>query len=89
MSTSSDDAITFISSSGKEFRINSDTELNIENEKPIESSDFKKLRGNEKPIDTNDFKDALLASLYSQVELLRNQLEEKDSLRSSRFERKD
>ena len=33
-----------------------------------------------KPINSNDFKDALLASLYSQVELLRDQLKEKDLL---------
>ena len=34
----------------------------------------------DKPIDITDFNDALLASLYSQVELLRNQLKEKDFL---------
>ena len=34
----------------------------------------------EKPIDTNDFKDALLASLYGQVEFLKSKLEEKDLL---------
>ena len=34
----------------------------------------------ESPIDTNDFKDALLASLYSQVEFLKSQIEEKDLL---------
>ena len=34
-----------------------------------------------KTIDTDsDFKDVLLASLYSQVEFLRNQLEDKDLL---------
>ena len=31
-------------------------------------------------IDSTDFKDALLASLYTQVEFLKNQLEEKDLL---------
>ena len=57
---------TYVDTSGKYFNIYNVTEINI-----VEDDN---------PIDITDFKDALLASLYSQVELLRNQLEEKDLL---------
>ena len=45
---------------------NSDTEFSI-----LEDKDE-----GDKPFDTNNIKDALLASLYSQVEFLKSQLEE-------------
>ena len=54
--------ITFIDATGKNININSDTELNVINSE----------------IDTSNYKDHLLASLYSQVEFLRNELEEKN-----------
>ena len=59
------DVITYIDTTGKYININNDTEINIVHDKLI---------------DITDFKDTLLASLYSQVQLLRNQLEEKDFL---------
>ena len=62
------DAITYITAGGKEYEIGSNNEVEI-----VHDSD-------EKPIDINDFKDALLSSLYGQVEFLRSQLEEKDLL---------
>ena len=55
--------ITFMDKSGKEIKINNDTEIILE-----------------KTIDVNDYKDSLLASLYSQVEFLRNELNEKNLL---------
>ena len=58
--------ITYVDASGKHVNINSETEINIIDD--------------DKPIDKTNYKDALLASLYNQVELLRNQLEEKDLL---------
>ena len=61
------DDIIFLDSNNKHIVIDSDTEIDIENCEDNNSS----------PIDTNDFKDALLASLYAQVEFLKNQLEEK------------
>ena len=67
--TSANDDINYINSSGKSIVINSETELDIE----IESE-------NTNPVDSTDFKDALLASLYSQVEFLRNELSEKNLL---------
>ena len=73
----------FLNSSGKEFPITTDSDLeivNIQAEKSIESSDVNNVHSDTKPVDTNDFKDALLASLYSQVEFLRDQLHEKDLL---------
>ena len=57
--------IIYIDSNEKHFVINSDTELNIVRENPIDSIGFK---------------DSLLASLYSQVEFLRNELLEKNLL---------
>ena len=57
--------IIYIDSNENPFVINSDTELNIVRENPIDSIDFK---------------DSLLASLYSQVEFLRNELLEKNLL---------
>ena len=61
------DEIIYIDSNGKHINtnINEELEINIESEKPI---------------DITDYKDALLASLYSQVELLRTQITEKDLL---------
>ena len=71
MNTQDDDNnITFIDGSGKKVVINSDTEFSI-----LEDKDE-----GDKPFDTNNIKDALLASLYSQVEFLKSQLEEKDLL---------
>ena len=61
------DEIIYIDSNGKHINTNIDEDLEIN----IES---------EKPIDITDYKDALLASLYSQVELLRTQITEKDLL---------
>ena len=60
------DGITFIDSGGNRIEINSDTDFDI-------------IHENDKIIDTvNSYKDSLLASLYSQVDFLRNQIEEKD-----------
>ena len=81
--TSNNAIITYISASGKEIQISEDSELSIHSEKSIGNSygvNSANNIGNEKPIDNTDFKDALLASLYSQVEFLRNQFEEKDLL---------
>ena len=64
------DDIIFLDSNNKHIVIDSDTEIDI-----VTSED-----NNSSPLDTNDFKDALLASLYAQVEVLKNQLEEKDLL---------
>ena len=76
-----DDNIIFIDSSNKKIQITSETELDIVNtystaNNSIDSNDneIKSL------IDTENFKDALLASLYSQVEFLGTQIEEKDLL---------
>ncbi len=66
------DDIIFIDTSNKNIKINSDTEIDIVN--AVKEDNDSKL------IDTTDFKDALLASLYAQVEFLRNQIEEKDLL---------
>ena len=67
--TSANDDINYITSGGKSIVINSETELDIE----IESEKTN-------PVDSTDFKDALLASLYSQVEFLRNELSGKNLL---------
>ena len=67
-----EDDITYIDARNNKIIINSDTELEIINT-PIRE----KIST---PIDTTDFKDALLASLYTQVEFLKNQIEEKDLL---------
>ena len=73
MNTQDDDNnITFIDGSGKKVVINSDTEFSI-----LENKDE-----GDKPFDTNNIKDALLASLYSQVEFLKSQLEKKDLIRT-------
>ena len=56
--------ITFVDATGKHVNINSDTELNVINAE----------------VDTSNYKDSLLASLYSQVEFLRHELEEKNIL---------
>ena len=57
--------ITFVDKSGKEIKVNNDTEIAVER-----TSDM----------NINDYKDSLLASLYSQVEFLRNELNEKKLL---------
>ena len=81
--TSDNAIITYTSASGKEIQISEDSELSIQSEKSIGNNDGVSSAnniGNQKPIDNTDFKDAVLAALYSQVEFLRNQLEEKDLL---------
>ena len=60
-----DGIITYIDSSGKYININKETELDIEIK-------------NDKPINTDDFKDALLACLYSRIEDLKDELAEKN-----------
>ena len=57
--------ITFVDKSGKEIKINNNTDIAIER-----TSD----------INMDDYKDSLLAALYSQVEFLRNELNEKNLL---------
>ena len=59
----------YINESGKHIKINSNTEINIEARKP-----------SGKTIDTYNSKDSPLSSLYSQVEHLRNELEDKHLL---------
>ena len=51
----------FIDVNGKNINITNDTELDVINSN----------------IDMSDFKDSLLASLYSQIEFLRHELEDK------------
>ena len=68
-----EDDITFIDARNKKMIINSDTDLEIFNTPT-------KKQNNSIPMDSPDFKDALLAILYSQVEFLKNQIEEKDLL---------
>ena len=62
--------ITYVDASGKNVNIKNDTEIEIE----IETD------SRENFIDTNNYKDSLLASLYSQVEFLRNEINEKNLL---------
>ena len=74
-----------MNSSGKYISVSSDTEIRIEmdhntNDTNVISGTSRTSTEKRKPINSNDFKDALLASLYSQVELLRDQLKEKDFL---------
>ena len=88
-----DNSIVFIDSSNKRYEITADTDVDIAithsstannsmidrnniNEHPITEH----IINTEPPINTEQFRDALLASLYSQVEFLRSQLEEKDFL---------
>ena len=79
------DDIIYVNSSGKYISVSSDTEISIEmdhntNDTNVISGNSRTSTEKRKPINSNDFKDALLASLYSQVELLRDQLKEKDLL---------
>ena len=66
------DDITFISANGRYVTIDTNTEIEINKEELYD--------------DNLNYKDALLSSLYSQVELLRNQLKEKDILLQKQLE---
>ena len=57
--------LSIVDKQGNNISISSDTEIEL----------YTKGK-----FDTNDFKDALLASLYSQVEFLKGELEEKNLL---------
>ena len=70
------DELIFVDASNKKYKISKDTELEILN--ITQSTNNEKNIG--LPIDDEHFKNALLASLYSQVEFLKSQLEEKDLL---------
>ena len=72
-----DYSITYIDANGKYIKIDNDTEINIVNES-IDTCNTEINKEGNKAIDTNDFKDALLASLYSQVEFLKNELHERN-----------
>ena len=58
--------LRFVDSGGKQINITSDNDIDIITENTSDSN--------------NSYKDALLASLYSQVEFLRNEIEEKNLL---------
>ena len=65
MNDSTSDNI-FVDTTGKQVKISNDEELGIREPTPLNCND--------------DYKDALLASLYSQVEFLRNELVEQTFL---------
>ena len=78
----SDDGITYIEGNGKHFKINSETEVDIVTDISTEKAivfevDVHNMKEG-KPIVIKDYKDALLASLYSQVEHLKSELDEKN-----------
>ena len=66
--------ITYIDASGKKISINKHTEINIIRTKHELNADPKEI------VDTGKLKDALLDSLYSQVEFLRDEIKEKNLL---------
>ena len=79
-SNSNKDDLIFVDASNKTYKINSDTELDILNVTDSMNRDNNNITSHDTPIDIGNFKNALLSSLYSQVEFLRSQLEEKDIL---------
>ena len=73
--TTTCDDIIFISSEGKKIITDESMELNLIHEK----DDAKKyISPHNSPINSNDFKDSLLASLYTQLEFLKQIIVEKD-----------
>ena len=76
-SNNEEDDIAFIDSYGKKRVMNNLTELNFNIEK-TNNTDTKDINEKRVNIDQNDMKDSLLASLYSQVEFLRSEIEEKN-----------
>ena len=77
-----DDSIIFIDSRNNKHGISIDSELDITitHHSTANNSIMDDNIKNESPINTENYKDILLSSLYSQVEFLRSQLEEKDLL---------
>ena len=75
-----EDDITYIDVRNNKLIINSDTGLEIINTPTRKTKSI--------PMDSTDFKDTLLASLYIQVEFLKNQIEEKDLLKNFNHQRK-
>ena len=73
--STNDEEMTFIDSSGKNYILDINSEINI-----IHSDDSQIMDNDYIPINSMDFKDNLLASLYTQVEFLKNQIMEKDLL---------
>ena len=73
-----DYGITYIDASGKNLKIHNDTVINVVND----SNNICNMEINKEVIeviDTNDFKDVRLASLYSQVEYLKNESQERNT----------
>ena len=76
---SNDDELIFVDASNKKYKINKDTELEILNITQSTTNE-NNIASTGLPINIENFKEALLCSLYSQVEFLKSQLEEKDLL---------
>ena len=72
------DDIIFIDSKGKEVHLNENSDISINLENMDAQKNQQQHDGN--IINSENFKDALLASLYTQVEFLKSQLLEKDVL---------